>query len=197
MKHAVSILVFSLIAVFGSHASEATRDKFLSEVGFPAGDNGSVTNEWVLPESFDFGGMTWTTTDHKGSPVLGLVSFSIVETNDVPPVEGRGVAFQFQTERQLHDYIASRLACTDYVPDDYAELWSVQTNSIGLIRLKPHVPNGTNGVPSSFETCFVLFKNIGISVSGLSNACELAETILEAGGVDIPAEPESPEPNPE
>ncbi len=150
-----------------------------------------TTNEppWQLPEIFESQGTNWTTQaiEDNGRELLFSVSTPGGLTN----------ISVWAYYSSSNDSIRHVLSSAINIPCNFpaamlASAFSVERLGQELIILCGPRP-GYNG-----NYCFLVCRNLVLTIPALAgNGKNLALSLLRAGGVDIPAEPESPEPNPE
>ena len=179
----VAAMLFSCLCLPPeASAASPVVSKVLADLKMPLGCNDAITNEWSFPESVSQGGRTWVVNANTNALELGLAPFTLADTNAIPTAGGKGIFFQRRNDCLLVEYIASRISSPEFFPTDYSALWNCQTNASGLtfLRSTTYSPN----MPD-----YVLFKNVGVCISGITNSCELGVAFLRAGGVEIPDEP--------
>ena len=198
MRNQSFLFVISAIVAFfatcsGAAESTADANRLLDHIGIARGSSQSLTNEWALPQSVLVSNSVVSVSGERHfnhfSGTLSDTNATLVGTFEVD-VSG--------SEAGSRTYWGLRQICRPLSPHLYYDFYDIDEIGGGLLLVWNKAVNDmgvTNRCPNRVSA---LYQNICTTVSSDALAPDvLALALLRAGGVDIPAEPESPEPNPE
>ena len=188
-------VLFALLAYIDSFAVDplmARSEEFVRRLGLQTSGTNLPPVHWTMPtNAFEYGEWSGRFLD-----VSGRNDYRIELTNAV----GTSSAY---VEFEEYPSEAEALVCIGFSAggsgtaalEDLVAATTVRTNDVGVIEFTKTPSPAIQG--RTWKWC--LYRSIGFEcqVSTNIDALNLATHILRAGGVDIPAEPESPEPNPE
>jgi hypothetical protein len=187
--------LFSLLAYIDSFAIDplmVQAEQFVRQLGLQTSGTKHPPVHWTMPtNAFEYG--EWS---GRFLEVSGRNDYRIELTNSV----GTSSAY---VEFEEYPSDAEALVCIGFLAggsgsdtlEDLVAATTVRTNGVGVIEFTKTPSPAIQG--RTWKWC--LYRSIGFEcqVSTNIDALNLATHILRAGGVDIPAEPESPEPDPE
>ena len=170
----------------------AQSEEFIRQLGLQTSGTNLPPVHWTMPtNAFEYG--EWS---GRFLEVSGRNDYRIELTNSM----GTSSAY---VEFEEYPSDAEALVCIGFLAggsgsdtfEDLVAATTVRTNHVGVVELSNTHSVATQG--RIWKWC--RYRSVGFEcqVSANIDVLNLATHILRAGGVDIPAEPESPEPNPE
>ena len=175
--------------------SESTADanRFLDHIGIARGSSQSLTNEWALPQSVLVSNVVVSVSGERHfnhfSGTLSDTNATFVGTFEVD-VSG--------SEAGSRTYWGLRQICRPLSPHLYYDFYDIDEIGGGLLLVWNTALNDMGVTNRRPDRVSALYQNICTTVSSDTLAPDvLAIALLRAGGVDIPDDPESPEPSPE
>ena len=177
---------------FGSDVKESYVNSFLTAVGVSFQIETTNAPSWQLPNSMSFQGTNWNVQTLPVDDSESLVLFSISSPDGLTNITVR--ADNLPTCDRVHLSLASaiNLPC-NFPASMLASMFSVEHKGNGIDFLFGPRP------AFSGSHVFVVCRNLILSFpsESIEFGEELGLSLLRAGGVDIPGEPENSNSDPE